>query len=61
MGQKVFQRDGGRPEMNRFLQQATPRQREVVGFPPPGHPYWDEDTLAGVAARYPAMDMTPYR
>ncbi len=61
MGQKVFQREGGRPEMDRFLQQATPRQREVVGFPPPGHAYWDEETLTGVAARYPKMDMTPYR
>ena len=25
----------------------------VLGFPAPGHPYWNEETLDGVAARYP--------
>lgn len=35
--------------------------RELVGFPPIGDPYWDEVTIAGVAARYPGMDMEPYR
>ena len=33
----------------------------VLGFPEPGHPYWNEDTLRGVAARYPLLDMTPWR
>jgi hypothetical protein len=37
------------------------RQRDLFGFPPPGSDYWTQETLAGVAARYPAMDMTPYR
>jgi hypothetical protein len=60
-GQVTFQHEGGRPEMDHFLQTATPRQRELVGFPPVGDPYWDEVTLAGVAARYPAMDMEPYQ
>src|SRR5207253_10332461 len=55
LGQSCFQHDGGQPEMDHFLEQATPRQREVLGFPPPGHRYWDEETLAGVAARYPGM------
>lgn len=60
-GQVLFQYDGGKPEMNHFLEMATPEQREIVGFPKVGDAYWDEDTLAGVAARYPGMDMTPYR
>ena len=38
-----------------------PRQREAVGFPPPGSEYWTEETLAAVAMRYPKMDMAPYR
>jgi ectoine hydroxylase-related dioxygenase (phytanoyl-CoA dioxygenase family) len=59
-GQETFQHEGGRPEMDHFIQNATPRQRELVGFPPIGDPYWDANTLAGVAARYPAMDMDPY-
>ena len=60
-GQETFQHEGGRAEMDHFLTRATPEQRQLVGFPPPGHPYWDDETLAGVAARYPGMDMTPYR
>jgi ectoine hydroxylase-related dioxygenase (phytanoyl-CoA dioxygenase family) len=52
---------GESPDMQRFIARATPRQREVLGFPPPGHPYWNEETLAAVALRYPEMDMTPYR
>ena len=39
----------------------TARQLTVLGFPAPGHPYWTEDTLRGVAARYPLLDMTPWR
>jgi len=60
-GYHLWSRFGENDVLERFIEQATPRQREVLGFPPPGHPYWNEQTLAGVAARYPAMDMTPYR
>ncbi len=52
---------GEKPEMHRFIERATPRQREVIGFPRPGHEYWNAETLDGVAVRYPGMDMTPYR
>jgi ectoine hydroxylase-related dioxygenase (phytanoyl-CoA dioxygenase family) len=46
---------------HRFANRATVRQLSALGFPPPGHPYWNETTLAGVAARYPRLDMTPWR
>lgn len=42
------------------LAAMTVRQRDLFGFPPPGSSYWTDATRAGVAARYPAMDMTPY-
>jgi hypothetical protein len=61
MGFSAWARSGMEPTLHRFLERATPRQRALLGFPSPGHPYWDRETLAGVAARYPAMDMTPYR
>ena len=61
MGFSAWARAGQEPALQRFLERATPRQREFLGFPPPGHPYWNEETLAGVAARYPGMDMTLYR
>ena len=59
-GYHQWSRFGEKPDLARFIEQATPRQREVIGFPPPGHAYWNEQTLAGVAARYPRMDMKPY-
>jgi hypothetical protein len=46
---------------HRFANRATVRQMSALGVPPPGHPYWNDATLAGVAARYPGLDMTPWR
>jgi len=46
---------------HRFMQDTNLRQLSVLGFPQPGHPYWNEATLRGVAARYPRLDMTPWR
>ena len=45
----------------RFVQHADERQLTVLGFPPPGHPYWTAETLSGVAARYPMLDLSPWR
>jgi hypothetical protein len=45
----------------RFVGGATVRQLTVLGFPAPGHPYWTPETLAGVAARSPMLDLTPWR
>ena len=50
-----------KPAFRAWIEGATPAERELLGFPPPGHEYWTEETLAGVAARYPGMDMAPYR
>jgi hypothetical protein len=46
---------------HRFMQQTNVRQLTALGFPAPGHPYWTEETLRGVAARYPLLDMEPWR
>jgi len=51
---------GEKAEMQNFVERTTPRQREVLGFPKPGDPYWNDETLAAVALRYPKMDMRPY-
>ena len=50
-----------RPEFRAWIEQASPEERCAFGFPAPGHSYWTEETLDGVAARYPGMDMAPYR
>ena len=43
-----------------FVSRATPRQLQTFGFPPAGHPYWTPDTLAGMALRYPKLDLSPW-
>lgn len=45
----------------RFVERASPRQLGLFGFPPPGHPFWTVDTVAGMALRYPNLDLSPWR
>ncbi len=44
----------------KLMPQASVRERDLFGFPRPGDPYWTDQTIEGVGARYPGMDMTPY-
>ena len=60
-GYQQWSSKGENPDLQRFVERATPRQREVLGFPPVGHPYWNEETIEGVRMRYPGMDVRPYR
>ena len=52
---------GFSPEWHNFVQASGPRELALVGFPAPGHPYWDEASITRVNARYPALDMSPWR
>jgi len=61
LGYQAWPGAAERAAWHRFMQGATVRQLSVLGFPEPGHPYWNEQTLAGVAARYPRLDMEPWR
>lgn len=49
------------PVWSRFVERATPQQLQLFGFPPPGHRFWTPRTLAGMAERYPGLDLTPWR
>ena len=49
------------PAWRPFVEQATLRQLLLFGFPPPGHPYWSEESLAGMGVRYPGLDLDPWR
>jgi hypothetical protein len=48
-------------EWTTFAEHSTPRQLELFGFPPPGHPIWNESLLQMTAIRYPHMDLEPWR
>ena len=44
-----------------LMVRTSPRERDLFGFPPPGHAYWNEQTLRDVEARWPGIDLSPYR
>ncbi len=59
-GKLNWANQANQPGMADALSQMTPRERDLFGWPPIGSDYWNAQTLRDVAARYPAMDMTPY-
>src|SRR5690606_38928916 len=44
-----------------FIAEASPRQLELIGFPPPGDPLWTDKFLDAMAERYPGFNAEPYR
>jgi hypothetical protein len=50
-----------RPHWTEALSAMSVRERDLFGWPPPGDPYWTEQTFRDTQARYPAMDMSAYR
>ena len=48
------------PAWYQFVEHASPRQLELFGFPPPGHPFWTAETLSGMALRYPGLDLSAW-
>ena len=43
-----------------FVSRASLRQLLLFGFPPPGHEYWDQETLKYVGMRYPGLDISRF-
>lgn len=61
VGALPWPRRGTDPAMRPWIEALDLRQLLAVGFPPPGHDYWDADTLAATQARYPGLDLDPWR
>jgi len=61
MGIVGWSQEAPRPEFRNWMERCSVAERTSLGFPPPGDPYWSEETLDGVGARYSNMDMAPYR
>jgi hypothetical protein len=49
-----------RTGMTEAMIRMTPRERDLFGWPPVGSDYWNAQTLADVALRYPGIDLSPY-
>ena len=47
-------------EWTQFAEGSTPRELELFGWPPPGHPVWTEALLDKTAQRYPNLDLGPW-
>ena len=45
----------------RFAEGCTPRELALFGVPLPGHPFWTPAMLDAMAARYPGLDLEPWR
>src|SRR3954468_3576806 len=60
-GFHLWPKHGENLELQRFIEGSTPRQREVLGFPKVGDPYWNDETIEAVRLRYPGMDVEVYR
>lgn len=61
VGALPWPRRGLEPAMHDWIEQLDVRQLTVLGFPPPGHDYWDDETLDATAARYPRLDLTAWQ
>ena len=61
MGKMSWPSLANRPAFTTLMVNSTPRERDLFGFPPAGHEYWNEQTLVDVAARWPGIDLAAYR
>jgi hypothetical protein len=61
IGYHTVQSRATHPAFVEFVEQSTPRELELIGFPPPGHPAWNDELLDATQQRYPNLDLTPWR
>jgi hypothetical protein len=61
IGRRGWAESANGPEWEGFVAKASVPQLRLFGFPPPGHPYWTEETLEGMRRRYPALDTSRWR
>ena len=49
------------PAWVQFVEGSTPRELELFGFPPPGHLVWTAALVDATTAKYPKLDVDPWR
>jgi len=60
-GYDAFPRLGNNDTFRSFAAGKSPEDLALFGVPRPGHPYWNEATVAAMAAKYPGLDVAPWR
>jgi len=60
-GYDAFPRLGGDATFRSFAVGKSPEDLALFGVPRPGHAFWNEATVDGMAARYPGLDVSPWR
>ncbi len=60
-GWRDYVRQGHLRPRAELVTRLSTDQRTMLGFPPPGDPYWTVASLDAVQARYPDMDISAYR
>ncbi|MEY2424530.1 MAG: hypothetical protein QOI61_102 [Actinomycetota bacterium] len=57
----AFGRQGNGSAFNAFVSGKTPDELALFGIPRPGHAYWNAATVDAMDAKYPGLDVTPWR
>jgi hypothetical protein len=60
-GYDAFARQGNSRVFADFVRGKSPDDLALFGIPRPGHPYWNTATVEAMAAKYPGLDLTPWR
>ena len=60
-GYDAFPRLGNDRTFASFVAGKSPEELALFGVPRPGHPFWNETTVDAMAAKYPGLDVSPWR
>ena len=60
-GYDAFPRLGSDGTFRSFAAGKSPEELALFGVPRPGHAYWNEVTVDDMAAKYPGLDVSPWR
>ncbi|MEY2397295.1 MAG: hypothetical protein QOJ00_469 [Actinomycetota bacterium] len=60
-GYDAFPRLGNNAQFAAFVAGKTPDELALFGIPRPGQAYWNAETVDAMAAKYPGLDVTPWR
>ncbi len=61
IGYHTMQSRATSPHWVAFVEESTPSELALFGFPPPGHAIWDTVLIDATAERYPSLDVEPWR